>query len=176
MPVCVIKNTEPRNISIPTTTLLGGATGLALRHFIPAQQEEIDTFLFNQSDSLKKDSTKLAIKEFMNDLKNKLRKDPTNKVLDMFIRSREAQGRDEVWGTRQGIKNNSKASKEFANELNKIKKDLLQKIKASRRLSMANIASVTKQARPVWAFLLPGAALGALSGYVYNVIGTIVED
>ena len=70
----------------------------------------------------------------------------------------------------------NKLIKEFANELNKIKKDLLQKIKASRRLSMANIASVTKQARPVWAFLLPGAALGALSGYVYNVIGTIVED
>lgn len=176
MPVCVIKNSEPKSISIPATAMVGGATGLALRHFIPAQQEEIDTFLFNQSDSLKKDSTKQAINEFMNDLRNRLRKDPSNKPLDMFIRSRDAQGAEEVWGARQGIKNNSKASKEFADEINKIKKDLIQKIKASRRLSSANIANTTKQARPVWAFLLPGVALGALAGYVYNVIGTIIED
>ena len=108
MPVCVIKNTEPKNISISATAMAGGAAGLALRHFVPAQKEEIDTFLFNQSDSIKKDSTKQAINEFMNDLKAKLRKDSANKPLDMFIRSREAQGCEEVWGTRQGIKNNNR--------------------------------------------------------------------
>jgi len=176
MQVCVIKNTEPKNMNIPLTATAGGAVGLALRHFVPAQKEEIDTFLFNQSSSIKKDSTKQAINEFMNDLKNKLRKDPTNKPLDMFIRSREAQGYDEVWGTRQGIKNNSKASKEFANEINKIKKALAQKIKATRQLSTSNIENATKQARPLWAFLLPGVALGTVLAYVYNVVGTIAED
>ena len=34
-------------------------------------QEEIDAFLFNQSDALKKDSTKQAINEFMNDFRGK---------------------------------------------------------------------------------------------------------
>lgn len=176
MPVCVIKNTEPKNISIPAISAVGGATGLALRHFIPAQKEEIDTFLFNQADKLKQDSTNHAIDEFMKDLKSRLHKDPTNEVLDMFIRNREAQGAEEVWSTKQGIKNNAKASREFANEINKIKQELIERIKASRKLSTANIANATKQARPIWAYLLPGIALGALAGYVYNVVGTIIED
>ena len=176
MQVCTIKNTEPKNVSIPLTATIGGTMGLALRQFLPAQSGEIDTFLFNQADTLKRDATNTAIKEFMNDLKQKLKKDPTNKPLDMFIRSREAKTREDIWGTRQGIKNNSNASKEFANEINKIKKALFQKIKASRQLSEANIINATKQARPIWAYLLPGIALGSIGAFVYNVIGTITED
>ena len=36
--------------------------------------------------------------------------------------------------------------------------------------------NATKQARPVWAYLLPGIALGSIGAFVYNVIGTITED
>ena len=56
MTICAIKNTETKNISIPATAIVGGAAGLALRQFIPAQKEEIDTFLFNKSNEIKRTS------------------------------------------------------------------------------------------------------------------------
>ena len=172
MQVCVIKNQEPKNSSIPLMTVAGGVTGLAIRQFLPAQQNEIDTFLFNQSDTLKRSSINNTIKDFMQNIKQQHQKDSNNLVLDLFIKRREAKDFNSLKLAKLSIKN---SSEEVKNRISKLRTELATKILASRQLSQSTIENATKQARPIWAFLLPGMAIGALSAYIYNVIGTIKD-
>lgn len=173
MQVCVIKNSEPKNISIPKTATIGGMLGLAVRQFLPAQQGEIDTFLFNQADTLKRDSSNTAIKEFIKDIKLKHNKNPENQVYDLFIKSKEAKSTKEIKYLRNIIKN---TPVEIQEQIATLRNNLASKIYAARQLSKTNIQNAVKQSRPVWAYLLPGIALGSIGAFVYNVIGTITED
>lgn len=173
MQVCVIKNTEPKNISIPMTATIGGATGLALRQFLPAQKGEVDTFLFNQAGSLKRDSSNTAIKEFIKDIKQKLNNNPENRAYDLFVKSKEAKSIKESKYIKNVIKD---APKEIQEQIATLRSNLASKIYAARQLSQANIKNAVKQSRPIWAYLLPGVAIGTIGAFVYNVIGTIVED
>lgn len=172
MQVCVIKNTDSRNINIPVAMAVGGAAGLALRQFLPVQKAEIDTFLFNHSDSIKKDSANNAIKQFMLEAKQAAHKNPENKALHFFIRSREAKGQ-EAKRLKFFIKN---LSEEFQGEISQLRSSLANRVRASRQLSLSVIKNATKSSRPVATYLLPGIGLSALGAFVYNVVGTISKN
>ena len=66
--------------------------------------------------------------------------------------------------------------KEVQEKVTDMINNLAAKMKASKSITVANIKNAAKQSRPYSHFILPGAALGALVGYAYNVVGTINED
>ena len=173
MQVCVIKNTEPKNVSIPLTMTAGGIAGLGLRYFMPVYKPEIDTVMFNQSDAIKRDNFETAKKTFIDKAKNLFKKEPENEALKLFLERMEARTAQEAKIAKEKIKNAPQTVKE---NVDKLKNVMAAQIKASRHLTEANIKNAVKQARPVWGYLLPGLALGALGGYFYNVVGTIKED
>lgn len=173
MQVCVIKNTEPKNVSIPLMMAAGGAAGLGLRYFAPVYQPEIDTVMFNQADAIKRDNFESAKKSFIEKTKNLFKKNPKNEALQLFLERLEAKTVDEAKAAKQKIKN---APADIKAGIDELKNVMTAQIKASRHLTQANIKNAVKQARPVWGYLLPGVALGALAGYFYNVVGTIRQD
>ena len=93
--------------------------------------------------------------------------------MKLFLERMEAKTVQEAKTAKEKIKNAPQAVKE---NIDKLKNVMAAQIKASRHLTEANIKNAVKQARPVWGYLLPGLALGALGGYFYNVVGTIKED
>ncbi len=173
MQVCVVKNTEPKNVSIPLTMAAGGTAGLALRYFLPVYQPERDTVMFNQSEEIKRDNFVSAKQAFIEKIKNQFKKDSKNQSLQLFLERMEAKTSQEAKIAKEKIKN---APAEIKASIDYLKAQMAASIKASRHLTDANIKNAVKQARSVWGYLLPGIALGALAGYFYNVVGTIRED
>lgn len=183
-------NTEPKNTSILKTAALGGAAGVALRYLKPVSQNEVDTVLFGEFNTLKENSIKSAKKTIMEETAQAISNDRKNKALKLFYERLEASSKYEL-----AKENNNKEAQKYAAELaNNVKKAIQQsseevkkeikalsrkafnKVKASKFLSESNVKQTVKQSRPVSAFLLPGIFLGALCGYIYNVVGTISKD
>ena len=173
MEVLAIKNSEPKNVSIPLTMTAGGAAGLALRHFIPVWEPEMDTFMFNKSESIKQDNAYAAKKSFVKSVQEKFKKEPENKSFQLFLDWVNAKTEKAVQAAENKI---SKAPQNIQNAVTDLRNDLSVKIQAAKNLTEANIKNAAKQARSVSGFLLPGIALGALAGYAYNVIGTISDN
>ena len=172
MQVCVIKNTEPKNVSIPLTAAAGGAVGLGLRYLLPVSKQEIDDVMFYQSDVIKQNHANEVKKNFMENISKQFKNDPDT-AKSLFWEIANAKTAKAVKEAKTKIKN---SPKEIQDAVAKLRKDLAMQLQASRNLTNANIKNAVKQARSIWAFLLPGVALGALGAYVYNVIGTIRED
>ncbi len=188
MQVCVIKNTEPKNVNIPLVAAAGAGAGLALRHFMPVHKPEIDSVMFGESEVLKENNIKNAKKAVLSDLFKTAGKDKDNQALQLFIERTKASVKYDQAGSDKQLKAEAvklaKAAKEkikaapaeVQKEVHNLTEKAVNKVRAAKILTEANIKSAVKQARPVWAYVLPGAALGALGAYVYNVIGTISED
>lgn len=187
MSVCVIKNTQPKNTSIPVAMAVGAASGLALRHFLPVSKPEIDTVMFGEPEFLQEASVKMAKKDIFSNLKKALNADKNNQALNLFYERAEASMKYDSAHTKE-LKDKAvalaKAAKEkIKNAPDAVKKEIkdltqscVNKIKVARVLSEANVKNLVKAKRSYTAFLLPGIALGALASYVYNVIGTINQD
>ncbi len=173
MPVCVIKNTEPRNTSIPISLALGSASGLALRQFLPVYKPEIDTVMFDQTDAIISDSVSNAKNKYLSAIKKSIRREPDNPALKLFIKQYYTKKHADLKAVKQEIKN---APQKIQKKITSLRNEMAAKVRAARNLTDSNIKSAVKQARSVWAFLLPGAALGLLGGYIYNIIGAIKED
>lgn len=173
MAVCEIRNTEPKNISIPGAAAIGAGTGLGARYFLPVHQSEIDTVLFNQSDELKKIQIRGAKKSFVEKIEKMFKQNPNDESMNLFLQRMKAGTTEEIKAAKDKIKN---APAEIKQGVDKLKLALAEQIKASKILTESNIKNLVKQSRSVWAFVLPGAALAAMGAYVYNVIGTITDD
>ena len=102
-----------------------------------------------------------------------LKKDKENEVLKLFIRKAKAETAQQLKTVETAI---NKAPQEIRAGVKAMVEDLAAQMKASENITIANIKNAAKQARPYSHFILPGAALGALVGYAYNVVGTISED
>ena len=188
MQVCVIKNTEPKNASIPLAMAAGAGAGLALRHFMPVYQPEIDSVMFGASQVLRDNNIKNAKKAVMNDLYKEANKNKSNQALSLFLERAKASFKYDAAGSNEKLKKEAvkmakeakekikAAPKQVRKEIQELTAAAVNKVKASKILTEANIKNAVKQARPYAGFLLPGIALGALGAYVYNVIGAIKEN
>lgn len=166
MQICAIKNSETKNINIPAATAIGGAAGLAIRQFLPVYKEEIDTVMFNQSDEFIKNNVKKERLAFIKEVNNKAKKVYKEGCVDEFLLFL-SKPKDKI------LENVPEKVKE---NYEKLKISFEQRLKAAETLTEANIKSAVKQARPVWAYLLPAAALSAMGAFVYNVVGTIAKE
>ena len=173
MQVSVIKTTEPKNVSIPAAMTIGGAAGLGLRYAIPVYKPEMDYFVFNKSDVMKEDNVNAVKRNVIEKAQVLLKKDKENEVLKLFIRKAKAETAQQLKTVETAI---NKATQEIRAGVKAMVEDLAAQMKASENITIANIKNAAKQARPYSHFILPGAALGALVGYAYNVVGTISED
>ncbi len=173
MQVSVIKTTEPKNVSIPAAMAVGGAVGLGLRYAIPVYKPEMDYFVFNKSDVMKEDNVKAVKKNVIEKAQDLLKKDKDNEALKLFIKRAKAKTSQQLKAAKAAI---NKAPQEVQTKVELMVDDLAAQMKASKNITIANIKNAAKQARPYTHFILPGAALGALVGYAYNVVGTINED
>ena len=173
MQVSVIKTTEPKNVSIPAAMAAGGAIGLGLRYALPVYKPEMDYFVFNKSDVMKEDNVNAVKRNVIEKAQVLLKKDKENEVLKLFIRKAKAETAQQLKTVETAI---NKASQEIRAGVKAMVEDLAAQMKASENITIANIKNAAKQARPYSHFILPGAALGALVGYAYNVVGTISED
>ncbi len=173
MQVSVIKTTEPKNVSIPAAMAVGGAAGLGLRYAIPVYKPEMDYFVFNKSDVMKEDNVKAVKKNVIEKAQDLLKKDKDNEALKLFIKRAKAKTSQQLKAAKAAI---NKAPQEVQTKVELMVDDLAAQMKASKNITIANIKNAAKQARPYTHFILPGAALGALVGYAYNVVGTINED
>ena len=173
MQVSVIKTTEPKNISIPAAMAAGGAIGLGLRYALPVYKPEMDYFVFNKSDVMKEDNVNAVKRNVIEKAQVLLKKDKENEVLKLFIRKAKAETAQQLKTVETAI---NKAPQEIRAGVKAMVEDLAAQMKASENITIANIKNAAKQARPYSHFILPGAALGALVGYAYNVVGTISED
>lgn len=173
MQVSVIKTTEPKNVSIPAAMAVGGAAGLGLRYAIPVYKPEMDYFVFNKSDVMKEDNVKAVKKNVIEKAQDLLKKDKDNEALKLFIKRAKAKTSQQLKAAKAAI---NKAPQEVQTKVEIMVDDLAAQMKASKNITIANIKNAAKQARPYTHFILPGAALGALVGYAYNVVGTINED
>lgn len=173
MQVSVIKTTEPKNVSIPAAMAIGGAAGLGLRYAMPVYKPEMDYFVFNKSDVIKEDNVKAVKKNVIEKAQNLLKNDKENEVIKLFIRRAKASTTQQLKSVKAAIK---KAPQEVQAGVKVMVDDLAAQMKASKNITIASIKNASRQARPYAHFILPGAALGALVGYAYNVVGTISED
>lgn len=173
MQVSVIKTTEPKNVSIPAAMAVGGTAGLGLRYAIPVYKPEMDYFVFNKSDVMKEDNVKAVKKNVIEKAQDLLKKDKDNEALKLFIKRAKAKTSQQLKAAKAAI---NKAPQEVQTKVELMVDDLAAQMKASKNITIANIKNAAKQARPYTHFILPGAALGALVGYAYNVVGTINED
>lgn len=173
MQVCAIKNTETKNINIPAAALTGGAAGLALRQFMPVYKEEIDTVMFNQSEEIKKANVEKAGKLFTHEIRQTSKKNPDIESIKLFLADVEAKTKEQKSLIEQKIK---AAPQHVQESVQKLKNTLAARMKAAETLTESTIKTAVKQARPVWAYLLPAAALSAMGAFVYNVVGAIRED
>ena len=186
----VTMNTEPKNTSILKTAAIGGAAGVALRYLKPVSQHEVDTVLFGEFNTLKENNIKTVKKAVLEETEQMISKDRNNTALKLFLERLEATVKYET----AKEYNNTAAQKDAVDIAKKVKttlknssdeiktaykelvKKAFNKAKASKFLSESNIKQTVKQSRPVSAYLLPGIFLGALCGYIYNVVGTISKD
>ena len=186
----VTMNTEPKNTSILKTAAIGGAAGVALRYLKPVSQNEVDTVLFGEFNTLKENNIKTVKKAVLEETEQMISKDRNNTALKLFLERLEATVKYET----AKEYNNTAAQKDAVDIAKKVKttlknssdeiktaykelvKKAFNKAKASKFLSESNIKQTVKQSRPVSAYLLPGILLGALCGYIYNVVGTISKD
>ena len=173
MQVSVVKTTEHKNIIIPAATAVGGADGLALRYTIPVYKPEMDYFMFNMFDSYKEDNVNSVKKDAVEKAEELLKSDKDNEVLKLFIKKAKAKTLKQLKEAKAAIKS---APQEVQEKVTDMINNLAAKMKASKSITVANIKNAAKQSRPYSHFILPGAALGALVGYAYNVVGTINED
>lgn len=186
----VTMNTEPKNTSILKTAAIGGAAGVALRYLKPVSQNEVDTVLFGEFNTLKENNIKTVKKAVLEETEQMISKDRNNTALKLFLERLEATVKYET----AKEYNNTAAQKDAVDIAKKVKttlknssdeiktaykelvKKAFNKAKASKFLSESNIKQTVKQSRPVSAYLLSGIFLGALCGYIYNVVGTISKD
>ncbi len=172
MPISVINKTESSNLSIPTSTLIGGAAGLAMRQFFPIYKDELDYVLFGQANEMKKASLVSAKDSFISSAKSALSKNKNNQAMKLFIKRVEAKTLTEAKAAKEKIKNSPDAVK---TEFKKLMGQFLKNMKASKQLSEETIKAYVKQKRPYGPYVLPGLAFGAAIAYVYNVVGKISE-
>ena len=186
----VTMNTEPKNTSILKAATIGGATGVALRYLKPVSQNEADTVLFGEFNTLKENNIKTVKKSILDEAQHMLSKDKNNKALKLFeerlsasLKYETAKEFNNTEAQKDAVniaKNVKKALKESSQEIKTAYKELVKKAfffsLASQFLSENNVKQTVKQSRPVSAYLLPGILLGALCGYIYNVVGTISKD
>ena len=173
MQVCAIKNTEPKNINIPMATLAGGAAGMALRQFMPVYKDEVDTVLFNQSEEIKNANVEKAGRLFIHEVRHNHNKNVDTEAAKLFLADVDAKTKEQKSLIEQKIK---AASTQIQENVQNLKNALASRMKAAETLTASTIKTAVKQARPVWAYLLPAAALSAMGAFVYNVIGAIRED
>lgn len=173
MQISVIKITEPKNASVPTAMAVGSAAALGLRYAMPVYKPEMDYFLFDKSDMVKEDQVKAVKKGIIETAESLFKQEKDNEALKLFIKRAKAETSKQVKTAKASIK---KAPAEIQQEVKLLISDLAARMQASKNVTVANIKNAVKQQRPYAPFLLPGAALGALVAYIYNVVGTIKED
>ena len=128
MQVCVVKNTEPKNVSMPLTIAAGGAAGLGLRYFAPVCKEEIDTVMFNQADAIKRYNFESVKKIFTDKAKILFKKNPENEALKLFLDRMEAKTVQEAKAAKEKIKNAPQAVKESVDKLKNVMADQIKAI------------------------------------------------
>lgn len=197
MSVSVINITGPigvnkkshKNTNIYTATVAGAASGLALRQFLPVNKPEIDYVLFGEADTIRENNIKQARKNVINETSKELKKDSKNPALKLFLERIQAsaalskanetedmQLKEKALQMVAKAKERIKSTPEYVqNEIKNLTQKAINNVKAARMLSENALKNAVKQQRPYAAFILPGAALGALAGFVYNVVGTISE-
>ena len=190
MSVSVVNNTEPKNVNIFKTAMIGGAAGLALKYAKPVTKNEVDTVLFGESDVIRANNIKQARKNVISDIVKMYSKEQKNDALNLFLERTNASirysnaldagnstAKKEAVELAKAAKEKIKAAPQAVqNEIKEMTKKVINKVRAARLLSENAIKNAVKQSRPFPAYILPGVALGALCGYIYNVIGTISED
>lgn len=173
MQVSVVKTTESKNLSIPASLLAGGAAGLGLRYAVPVYKPEMDYVMFNKSDVIKENNVKAVKENLLEKAQTLFKSDKENEALKLFIKRAKAQTSQQVKNAKTAIK---KAPQEIQAKVKLLVEDMAAQMQVSKNITIANIKNAVRQQRPYMHFILPGAALGALVGYVYNVVGTINED
>lgn len=190
MSVSVIKNTEPKNINIPLAAMAGAGAGLAARHILPVYKPEIDMVLFGESDVIRDNNIKHARKKAVDEIVKMFRKDRDNEALQLFLErtkasvkysnaqeNQSASAKAEAVKMAKAAKAKIKAApEEVQKEIKVLTEKVINKVRAARKLTEANLKTSVKQMRPFAPFLLPGIALGVVSAYIYNVVGTISKD
>lgn len=194
MSVSGIKTTEPKgvskNASISTAAVVGAAVGLAARQILPVRKPEIDAVLFGETDRIKTNNINQARKNAINEIVKMFSKDKDNEALKLFLERTKASVKYANAFDEQNQKAKAEASKiakeakikiksaptQVQKEIKKLTEQVINKVRAARLLSEGVIKSAVKQQRPYGAFILPAAALGVLSAFVYNVVGTINRD
>lgn len=173
MQVSVVKTTEPKNLSIPAAMAAGGAAGLGLRYAIPVYKPEMDYVMFNKADVLKEDTLKSVKNSVIEKAQKLFNANKENKALELFLQRAKAETVEQAKKAKEQIKH---APKEIKSQVKALIDDMAAQMRVSKNLTVANIKNAVKQQRPYSHFILPGAALGALVAYAYNVVGTINED
>lgn len=196
MSVSAIRSTEPKNVNIPLAAAAGGAAGLVVRQIFPVKKPEIDAVLFGETDTIKANNIKNAKKNAIDEIVKLFNKNKDNEALKLFLERTKASAKyanileDEALTAEEASKAKREASKlakkakenikaasaEVQKEIKSLTEKVVNKVRASRNLSDASIKTSVKQMRPFAAFILPGLALGAVSAFVYNVVGTISKD
>lgn len=191
MSVSVIKSTEPKNANIFLATTAGAAVGVGARHLLPVWQSEVDSVLFGEYSRIKDYHVNQAKKQAMNEVANVAKKSSFSKIAQkLFIERMNAsekftlaQQKNDVAMKKKAIELAKKAKISIKMAPDKVKKEIailtnraINNFKAARLLSEDAIKSAVKHQRPLKAFALPGAALGLLGAFVYNVVGTINRD
>lgn len=194
--ISAIRNTEPKNVNIPLAAAAGGAAGLALRQALPVRKPEIDAVLFGETDTIKANNIKHARKNAIDEVVRLFKKDKDNEALKLFLERTKASVKyanileDETLTAEEAQKAKQEASKlakiakqkikaasaDVQKEIQGLTQRVVNKVRAARNLSEASIKTSVRQMRPYAAFMLPGIALGVVSAFVYNVVGTISED
>lgn len=190
MSVSVIKNTEPKNVNIPLAAAAGAGAGIAARQIIPVLKPEIDMVLFGESDVIRQNNIKHARKNAIDEVVKMFSKDKDNEALKLFLDRTKAsikyENAQEIQSANAKIEavKMAKAAKEkikaapesIQKEIQSLTQKVINKVRAARKLTEVNLKTSVKQMRPYAPFILPGIALGAVSAYIYNVIGTISKD
>ena len=190
MKVSVIRNTEPKNANIFLVSAAGAATGLALRQFVPVTKAETDSVLFHATGKIRESNVNQARKAAFENILHLQRKDKNNLALELLAErltaskkysnalkneNKTAQ-REAVKLTKIAKEKIQTAPAQIRNEVLALTKNIINDIRATRYLTEGTIKQAVKHQRPVASFVLPGAALAALGGFVYNIVGAINRE
>lgn len=184
MQVCVIKNTEPKRASLPLTGAFCGLVGYTLKHNLPVDMGEIETFYPNKSATLVDRNVKVVKQECLENIATMARKG--NLAADLFVQKVNAENAIKVSPSKEAL---SAAKKNLDNIKNQIKNaspeirdaiahystQIAERIKSAKDVSSSILEAAIKSKRSTSFYVVPGVVLGIAGAFVYNVIGAIKE-
>ena len=113
MQVCVIKNTEPNKVSIPTSGLIGGLAGYALKYQLPINMNEMDTFFPSKTRQLSSTQVDALSSEEFSILKGCA----NDEAVALFVKRLKAKTTEQVKHAEEAIKNSSDKMQKLIKDL-----------------------------------------------------------